>query len=39
MMNGLLLRAAGMLALNFVLAVLYRIISVRLTAAKGGKAA
>jgi len=33
MMNHLLLRAAGLVVLIFVLAVLYRIISVRLTAA------
>jgi len=39
MMNGLLLRAAGLLVLIFVLAVLYRIISGRLMAAKGAKAA
>jgi len=39
MMNGLLLRAAGLLVLIFFLAVLYRIISIRLTAAKGAKAA
>ena len=39
MLNQLLLRAAGLVVLIFVLAVLYRIISVRLTAAKGGKAA
>ena len=39
MMNGLLLRAAGLLVLIFVLAVLYRIISGRLAAAKGAKAA
>ena len=39
MLNHLLLRAAGLVVLIFVLAVLYRIISVRLTAAKGGKAA
>jgi len=38
MLNGLLLRAAGLVVLIFVLAVLYRIISVRITAAKGGKA-
>jgi hypothetical protein len=39
MLNGLLLRAAGLVVLIFVLAVLYRIISVRLTVAKGRKAA
>jgi Rad3-related DNA helicase len=39
MMNGLFLRAAGLLVLIFVLAVLYRVISVRLTMAKGRKAA
>jgi len=39
MMNDLLLRAAGLVVLIFVLAVLYRIISVRITAAKGAKAA
>jgi methyl-accepting chemotaxis protein len=38
-MNGLLIRAAGLVLLIFVLAVLYRIISVRLTIAKGRKAA
>jgi len=38
MLNGLLLRAAGLVVLIFVLAVLYRVISVRLTVAKGGKA-
>jgi hypothetical protein len=39
MLNQLLLRASGLVVLIFVLAVLYRIISVRLTVAKGGKAA
>jgi hypothetical protein len=39
MLNQLLLRAAGLVVLIFVLTVLYRIISVRLTVAKGGKAA
>lgn len=38
-LNGLLLRAAGLVVLIFVLAVLYRIISVRLTISKGRKAA
>ncbi|MBN2592968.1 MAG: hypothetical protein JXA81_05620 [Sedimentisphaerales bacterium] len=38
-MNGLLIRAAGLVLLIFVLAVLYRIISVRLMIAKGRKAA
>lgn len=38
MMNHLLLRAAGLVVLIFVLAVLYRIISVRLTIGKGRKA-
>ena len=37
-LNDLLLRAAGLVALIFVLAVLYRIISVRLTISKGRKA-
>jgi uncharacterized protein YoxC len=39
MLNQLLLRAAGLVVLIFVLAVLYRIISVRLAIAKGAKAA
>ena len=39
MMNGLLLRAGGLLVLIFILAVLYRIISARLAIAKGAKAA
>jgi len=39
MMSDLLLRAAGLVVLIFVLAVLYRIISVRLTIGKGRKAA
>jgi hypothetical protein len=39
MLNGLLLRAAGLVVLIFVLAVLYRIISVRLAISKGRKAA
>jgi methyl-accepting chemotaxis protein len=39
MLNGLLLRATGLVVLIFVLAVLYRIISIRLTITKGGKAA
>jgi septation ring formation regulator EzrA len=39
MLNGLLLRAAGLVVLIFVLAVLYRIISARLAIAKGAKAA
>jgi hypothetical protein len=39
MLNQLLLRVAGLVVLIFVLAVLYRIISVRLTIAKGHKAA
>ena len=39
MLNGLLLRAAGLVVLIFVLAVLYRIISARLAIAKGGRAA
>jgi len=39
MLNHLLLRAAGLVVLIFVLAVLYRIISVRLRIAKGRKAA
>jgi len=39
MLNGFFLRAAGLVVLIFVLAVLYRIISVRLTTAKGHKAA
>lgn len=39
MLNGLLLRAVGLVVLIFVLAVLYRIISVRLKVAKGRKAA
>ena len=38
MLNGLLLRATGLVVLIFVLAVLYRIISVRLAIAKGAKA-
>jgi methyl-accepting chemotaxis protein len=38
-LNDLLLRVAGLAVLIFVLAVLYRIISVRLTIAKGRKAA
>jgi Rad3-related DNA helicase len=38
-LNGLLLRAAGLVVLIFVLAVLYRIISVRLAISKGRKAA
>jgi hypothetical protein len=38
-LNGLFLRAAGLAVLIFALAVLYRIISVRLTTAKGRKAA
>jgi hypothetical protein len=36
-LNQLFLRAAGLVVLIFVLAVLYRVISVRLTVAKGGK--
>lgn len=39
MMNDLLIRAGGLVVLIFVLAVLYRIISVRLATAKGRKAA
>jgi len=39
MLNYLLLRVAGLVVLIFVLAVLYRIISVRLRIAKGRKAA
>ena len=39
MLNQLLLRAAGLVVLIFVLVVLYRIFSVRLTIAKGGNAA
>ncbi len=39
MLNGLLLRAGGLVVLIFVLAVLYRIISVRLKVTKGRKAA
>jgi hypothetical protein len=39
MMNGLLLRAAGLVVLIFVLTVLYRVISIHLTIAKGGKGA
>lgn len=39
MLNQLLLRAAGLVVLIFVLAVLYRVISVRLAIAKGAKAA
>jgi hypothetical protein len=39
MLNGLLIRAAGLVVLIFILAVLYRIISVRLAIAKGRKAA
>ena len=39
MLNGLLLRAAGLVVLIFVLAVLYRVISARLAIAKGAKAA
>ena len=39
MLNGLLIRVAGLVVLIFVLAVLYRIISVRLMIAKGRKAA
>ena len=39
MLNGLLLRAGGLVVLIFVLAVLYRIISARLRVAKGRKAA
>jgi len=39
MMNDLLFRAAGLVVLIFVLAVLYRIISARLAIAKGAKAA
>jgi len=38
MLNGLLIRAAGLIVLIFVLAVLYRIISVRLATAKGDRA-
>ena len=38
-LNGLFLRAAGLVVLIFALAVLYRIISVRLTISKGRKAA
>jgi hypothetical protein len=38
-LNDLLLRAAGLVVLIFVLAVLYRIIAVRLAIAKGRKAA
>ena len=39
MLNGLLLRAGGLVVLIFVLAVLYRIISVRLKVTKGRKVA
>jgi methyl-accepting chemotaxis protein len=39
MLDQLLLRAAGLVVLIFVLAVFYRIISVRLTISKGRKAA
>jgi methyl-accepting chemotaxis protein len=39
LLNDLLLRAAGLVVLIFVLAVFYRIISVRLARAKGRKAA
>ena len=38
-LNGLFLRAAGLVVLIFALALLYRIISVRLTISKGRKAA
>jgi len=38
-LNDLLLRAAGLVVLIFVLAVLYRLISFRLTMAKGRKSA
>jgi len=38
-LNDLLLRAGGLIVLIFVLAVLYRIISVRLTIVKGRKSA
>jgi hypothetical protein len=37
MLNGILIRAAGLVILIFVLAVLYRILSVRLVVAKGRK--
>jgi methyl-accepting chemotaxis protein len=37
-LNGLLLRVAGLVVLIFVLAVLYRIISIRLAISKGRKA-
>ncbi len=39
MMNGLLLRVGGLLVLIFALAVIYRIISARLTSARGARAA